>query len=537
MSMLQHLLTHNQENAATTDPAVIIPGDSGISISHGQLAKQCVHLGEALAGIGIGHGTAVSLSLPNSYEFLAFFLAITTHRAIAAPLNPAYKEEEVQFYINDIEAAAIIVPKGACESGAPAVLAARKRSAAVIECCLNGETVEYDIKEKGDLEGKEKKAVEEPKEDDVALVLHTSGTTGKPKGVPLTHKNLMASVENIIQTYSLHPTDRTLTIMPLFHVHGLLASFMAPLKSLSAIILPPRLSPSFWKDFITHNATWYTATPTMHKILLSFPRPDPLPTIRFIRSCSSPLSPAALETLESAFKCPVLEAYAMTEASHQITSNPLPPAEHYPGSVGIPGPHIDLRILAPANPNNQDEESPLPPNTPGEICIRSPSITPGYLRNPAANTTAFTTPSHYFRTGDFGRLDPSTGHLYLTGRIKEFINKGGEKVSPVEVDNVMAGHEGVGECVCFAVADEYYGEDVGCAVVVREGWVGGGKAGGRDEEGGLRRVGERDLQKWMRGRVAALKVPKKIFFVTSIPKTATGKVQRKMVAEAVLGQK
>lgn len=274
-------------------------------------------------------------------------------------------------------------------------------------------------------------------------------------------------------------------IMPLFHVHGLVASFMATLKAKSTVIIPLRLAPSFWKDFTTYSATWYTATPTMHKIILSFPPPAELPTIRFIRSCSSPLSPQTLSTLESTFHAPVLEAYAMTEASHQITSNPLPPLLHPPSSVGLPGGDIQLRILGP-NDTPSDE---------GEICISSSSITSGYISNPTANDSSFLTLDNrtFFRTGDVGKLDEK-GYLYLTGRIKEFINKGGEKISPVELDNLIASHPAVADVVVFAIEDEMYGQDVGAAIILKD-----------------EKVGERELKKWIRGKVAPLKVPKKVF--------------------------
>lgn len=274
-------------------------------------------------------------------------------------------------------------------------------------------------------------------------------------------------------------------IMPLFHVHGLVASLMATLKAGSTVIIPPRLAPSFWKDFAAHRATWYTATPTMHKILLSFPPPSPLPQIRFIRSCSSPLAPQTLQTLEAKFEAPVLEAYAMTEASHQITSNPLPPAPHHASSVGLPGGDIELRILSP------ETEEAIQQGSEGEICIRSSSVTAGYLSNPTANASSFTS-DKFFRTGDYGKLDHD-GYLYLTGRIKEFINKGGEKISPVEIDNLIAGHEMVKDVVAFAIEDEVYGQDLGVAVVL-------------SEEG----LGERELKKWIRERVAPLKMPKKV---------------------------
>ncbi|KAI4249437.1 MAG: hypothetical protein L6R42_008988 [Xanthoria sp. 1 TBL-2021] len=252
----------------------------------------------------------------------------------------------------------------------------------------------------------------------------------------------------------------------------------------------------------------------MHKILLSFPPPSPIPTIRFIRSCSSPLAPQTLQTLEAKFKAPVLEAYAMTEASHQITSNPLPPGPHHAGSVGLPGGDIELRILSP-----DTAEEAVQQGSEGEICIRSSSVTTGYLSNPTANASSFTS-ENFFRTGDYGKLDKD-GYLYLTGRIKEFINKGGEKISPVEIDNLIAGHDMVKDVVAFAIEDEVYGQELGVAVVL----VGG--------EGAL---GERELKKWVRERVAPLKVPKKIWFPTEIPKTATGKVQRAKVAEAMMAR-
>ncbi|KAL8807179.1 MAG: hypothetical protein Q9182_000861 [Xanthomendoza sp. 2 TL-2023] len=477
MSTLTHLLSAGKPE----DPAVIIPGDNGLTINYGQLNNQCKSIQKQLADLGIGHGTAVSISLPNSFEFVAVFLAICWQRAIAAPLNPTYKEQEVQFYVDDLDAAAIVVRKGACDQKSPAVLAARKRNAAVIECYTDHDQVIFEVKEAGQTEEKGKKDVEEAQEEDVALVLHTSGTTGKPKAVPLSHKNLTVSVDNIIKSYALTHDDRTVIIMPLFHVHGLIASFFAPLRCSSTIIIPPLLSPSFWKIFANHSATWYTATPTMHKILLAFPPPPTIPPIRFIRSCSSPLSPQTLQTLESTFHAPVLEAYAMTEASHQITTNPLPPLPHHPGSVGLPGGDIQLLII---DANN----TPVPRGEEGEICISSASITTGYLSNPDANSSSFlslgTPPRTFFRTGDHGRLDRESGSLYLTGRIKEFINKGGEKISPVEIDNLIATHPAVADVVAFAMEDEMYGQE--------------------------------------------------IYFPASIPKTATGKVQRAKVAEAML---
>lgn len=272
--------------------------------------------------------------------------------------------------------------------------------------------------------------------------------------------------------------------MPLFHIHGLVASLLAPLKAGSGVVLPPRLAPSFWKDFVAHGATWYTATPTMHKIILSYPEPSNLPEIRFIRSCSSPLSPQMLEELEMRYKTPVLEAYAMTEASHQITSNALPPAEHRAGTVG--NKHgVEIKLF------NADEPDVVASNM-GEICIKGPTVFSGYRSNPSANAIAFNSQG-FFRTGDIGKFD-AEGYLTIVGRIKEFINKGGEKVSPGELDQVISSHPLVEEAVVFAINDDMYGQDVGAAVKLLEGAD----------------MKPRELKKWIAGKVTALKVPKKV---------------------------
>lgn len=339
-----------------------------------------------------------------------------------------------------------------------------------------------------------------------------SGTTGRPKAVPLSHKNLTRTMSNIQQTYDLTPEDRTMLVMPLFHVHGLLCGFLAPLLSGGSAVVPAKFSASeFWTDFIKHKANWYTAVPTIHQILLKSPYPKQIPKIRFIRSCSSPLSPKVFHELEKAFKAPVVEAYAMTEAAHQMCSNELPSkGKRKPGSVGV-GQGVEVKIL-------DQEGKEVPQGNEAEICIRGVNVTAGYLNNEKANKESFTTEG-FFRTGDQGKKD-TDGYVYITGRIKELINKGGEKISPIELDNVCAQNPKVSEAVSFAIADDMYGQDVGFAVVLKDG----------------QKMDAAELKQWLSERVAKFKLPKKVYFTNNMPKTATGKIQRRNVADAMLKQ-
>jgi acyl-CoA synthetase (AMP-forming)/AMP-acid ligase II len=464
--------------------AIIIPGNPALTVSYKKLSADVKAFQQKLANVGVTAQAAVSIALPNTYEFIVSFIAASWQRAIAAPLNSAYKQSEFEFYIDDLSSAIALVPKGAFAADAAAVRAARKYNAAIAECYYNGNEVVLDVKEHGKLAG-ETAPLESAQPDDVALVLHTSGTTGRPKAVPLTHRNLLRTMKNIQGTYQLTPKDRTMLVMPLFHVHGLLAGFLAPLASGGSVVVPPKFSASvFWQDFAEHKANWYTAVPTIHQILLKNPLPSPLPQIRFIRSCSSPLSPKTFHELEKALSAPVLEAYAMTEAAHQMTSNPLPPAQRKPGSVGL-GQGVDVKIL-------DDAGNEVPQGKEGEICIRGENVTKGYLNNPSANASSFTT-NGFFRTGDQGKKD-SEGYVFITGRIKELINKGGEKISPIELDNTIAQNPAVSEAVSFAIEDEMYGQDVGLAIVVKEGQA----------------LSAGELKAWLADRVAKFKMPKKV---------------------------
>jgi oxalate---CoA ligase len=450
------------------------------------LTRDILDFQAKLATLGISHGDAVSIALPNSYEFVVSFLASSYQRAIAAPLNSDYKQDEFEFYIDDLSSALAVVPRGSYDRDDPAIRAARKYKAAIAESYFDGKHVILDVKEMGKLAEKSPQKVAQAKPDDVALVLHTSGTTGRPKAVPLSHRNLTRTMKNIQDTYELTPEDRTLLVMPLFHVHGLLAGFLAPLRSGGSVIIPGAFSAhQFWNDFSTYKATWYTAVPTIHQILLKNPPPNPKPKIRFIRSCSSPLSPKTFHELENMYNAPVLEAYAMTEAAHQMTSNPLPHrGRRQPGSVGI-GQGVEIAIL------DQDGNQ-VPQSSEGEICIRGENVTKGYLNNDKANKESFTK-YRFFRTGDQGKMD-NDGYVIITGRIKELINRGGEKISPIELDNVVTSHPNVGEAVSFAIPSELYGQEVGVAVVAKPG----------------KNVSERDIIDFVASKTAKFKVPKRV---------------------------
>ncbi|KAI1466040.1 acetyl-CoA synthetase-like protein [Daldinia caldariorum] len=478
----------NSINSVVSSVAIIIPSKpKPLTVTYKDLIAECSSFQQKLAAIGITNRSPVSIATVNSYEFIVSFLATSWQRGIAAPLNPAYKQEEFEFYIEDIKSAIVLVPKGAYEANAPSVKAARKFNAAIAECYWDNakNEVALDVKDLGQLKGKAKENLLRPEPDDVALVLHTSGTTSRPKVVPLTHRNLTRTMKNIQATYKLTAQDRTMLVMPLFHVHGLLCALLAPLYSGGSMIVPTKFSASdFWRDFIAHGANWYTAVPTIHQILLKNPAPNPLPKIRFIRSCSSPLSPTVFHQLEEKFKAPVLEAYAMTEAAHQMTSNPLPPAKRKPGTVGL-GQGVEVKIL-----NEAGDE--VPQGAEGEICILGENVTKGYLNNPAANATAFTK-GGFFRTGDQGKKDED-GYIIITGRIKELINKGGEKISPIELDNVLTRHPSVSEAVSFAIPDELYGQDIGVAVVLKSG----------------AKLEPDELRAWVQEKLANFKVPKKV---------------------------
>ena len=483
---------------APDDQTALIAPEQGIRLTYGGLRKQVQDVAAALAASGVKRGDRIGMALPNGIPNVVTFLAAAM-AGTAAPLNPAYKEEEFKFYLDDTSAKVLLLPPEGIDD-------ARRAAGSTVPIL----TVEMDASGIVSLSGTAAGApVAAPALDEPALVLHTSGSTGRPKRVPLSHANLSISAGNVARGYALSDDDVSLCVMPLFHVHGLVASTLATLATGGTVVIPAKFSPlSFWGVAQDVGATWYSAVPTIHQLLLArvkpgAPKPAGASKLRFIRSCSASLPPQVMHDLEAAFGVPVLEAYGMTEAAHQMSTNPLPPAAHLPGSVGI-GTDVKISI------RNADGQA-LPTGERGEVCIQGPNVMGGYENNPEANATAFFDDT-WFRTGDQGVLDEN-GYLTLTGRLKEMINRGGEKISPREIDEVLLTHPSVAEAVCFGTPHPTWGEEVAAAVQLKEP------------------VSEADLLAFCKERLADFKRPKKIHITEAIPRTATGKIQRRVVAQ------
>jgi acyl-CoA synthetase (AMP-forming)/AMP-acid ligase II len=483
-------------------PAIGAPDRS--ALTYGGLDDLIRRTGDWLRRHGIGQSTRVAIVLPNGPEAASCFIAVAAS-AVAAPLNPASKAPEFEFDYRDLGIRVVIVADGA---DTPAVAVAGELGVAVIRL-VPGEAAGDFTLSLDRPDDPAESATAEP--GDLALLLHTSGTTSRPKIVPLSHRNVTSSARQIAATLALGPADRGLVIMPLFHIHGLIAGVLAPLAAGSFIYCPPGFDAlRFFQWMDQAKATWYTAVPTMHQtILLRAARNKAVierNPLRFMRSSSASMPMAVIEELEAVFGAPLIESYGMSEASHQMASNPLPPAPRKIGSVGIAaGPEVEIM---------GEDGSLLSPGEVGEIVIRGPGVTAGYENNPAANATAFT--DGWFRTGDQGVKDEE-GYLRLTGRLKEIINRGGEKVAPREVDEVLMEHPAIGQAVCFAVPHAKLGEDVAAAIVLRDG------ASATD----------RDIQQFCAERLAGFKVPKTVVFVAEIPKGPTGKLQRIGLAKAL----
>ncbi|HWQ53915.1 MAG TPA: acyl--CoA ligase [Bryobacteraceae bacterium] len=480
------LQTLGAANAGRT--AIVLP-DTGERVNYGELRERVRAMASGLRANGIGPGDRVAIALPNGLAAIVSFLAASL-AGTAAPLNPAYRHEEFSFYLEDTRAKLLIA-----EPDGGARRAAAERG---IPCFTP------DLAAPGPMP--------EPSPDSIALVLHTSGSTGRPKRVPLRHRNLAVSIRNIVATYQLGPEDVSICLMPLFHVHGLMASTMATLASGGAVVVPARFNAlAFWRLVREHNVTWYSAVPSIHQLIVARKAgTDGRGALRFVRSCSASLSPDLMARMEDYFGVPVLEAYGMTEASHQMASNPLPPADRKPGSVGV-GTGVDIRIV-------DEEGRELPPGEAGEVCIHGPNVIREYENNPEATAKSFF--GDWFRTGDQGVLD-SEGYLRLTGRLKELINRAGEKIGPREIDEVLLQHPSVSEAVCFGVPHPTWGEEIEAAVVLRDG----------------ESADEAALTAFCRERLAAFKCPKKIYIVAAVPRTASGKIQRLNVAKAFIGDR
>ena len=481
-------------------PALGAPGREWLS--YAGLRQQAKTVQDALRSFGVSAQDRVAIVLPNGSDMASAFICVA-QAATTAPLNPSYREDEFAFYLDDLSAKAIILPD---TYDGPALAAAQKLGLMIIRLVAKSRAGEFS------LHGPQANPASpsSPAADDIALILHTSGTTSRPKIVPLLQSNVAASAQNIAQSLALTPDDRCLNVMPLFHIHGLVAAVSATFAAGGSIYCTEGFNAmNFFTMMTQARPTWYTAVPTMHQAILSRAtrNADVIADIplRFLRSSSASLPAQVMEALNKTFNAPVIEAYGMTEAAHQMCCNPLD--RQKPGSVGkAAGPKVAIA---------HEIENHLIDGT-GEVVISGPNVTPGYEGNPEANEKNFFdyNGERWFRTGDQGAFD-ADGYLELTGRLKEIINRGGEKISPLEVDGVLMDHPAIQQVVTFALPHPKLGEEVAAAVVLRDGQA----------------AEEQDIREFAAQRMADFKVPRKVVIMDEIPKGATGKMQRIGMAE------
>ncbi len=518
-----------------TISALLAPHSGGLAalggsgqgwLSYGGLRGLSAEVGAVLHGAGIGRGDRVAIVLPNGPVMAAAFVAVAQW-AVTAPLNPAYREEEFAFYLGDLNARALIVEAG---YDGPALGAAARFGLRILRLHADPAAPagtftlvpEGGAADRGDdtaaASGPDTAAdTRAPGRDDVALILHTSGTTSRPKIVPLLQSNVAASAGHIRASLALSPGDRCLNVMPLFHIHGLLAAVLASFAAGGSVWCAPGFDAlKFFGWMRAARPTWYTAVPTMHQAILARAgrNADVLAEVplRFLRSSSASLPAPVMTELARTFGAPVVEGYGMTEAAHQMASNPLGAGAQKPGSVGVPaGPEVRIAHEAEDRLIGDTPTGDTPTGDTGEVVISGPNVTPGYEGNAEANAAAFFMAEgrRWFRTGDQGAFD-ADGYLHLTGRLKEIINRGGEKVSPLEVDGVLLDHPAVAQAVTFALPHPKLGEEVAAAVVLKPGAA----------------ADERALRAFAGERMAAFKVPRKVVILDEIPKGATGKLQR-----------
>ena len=469
--------------------------EEGVAIEYEFLAKNIKKIGKQLSSIDTKNNKICALVLPNGIDMAISFLALANYVTVS-PLNPSYTREEFLFFLEDLDCDFIIADDNASNALIEAAKLLKIKLFYIESYSPESELLIKSLQSSISLPNQNKT-------DDICLILHTSGTTSRPKQVQLSCMNIISSALNIAHVLKLEKKDKGINIMPLFHIHGLIASLLSSIVTGSSLVCTSGFNAlTFYGSLKNFNPTWITAVPTMYQAILSRASRNKeiiqSSNLRFLRSSSAAMPVATIETLENVFQCPVIEAYGMTEASHQMASNFLDGIRKA-GSVGkSAGPEIALF---------KDNKLITVPNTIGEIVIKGKNVTNGYKNNDKANKENFF--NGWFRTGDLGKFDED-GFLFISGRIKEIINKGGEKISPQEVDEGLMKHEAVFQAVCFSVKHEKLGEDIAAAVVLKEG----------------KNIDDRELKAYLSKSITTFKIPRQILILDEIPKGNTGKIQR-----------
>jgi acyl-CoA synthetase (AMP-forming)/AMP-acid ligase II/thioesterase domain-containing protein/acyl carrier protein len=493
-------------HAGQSPGAVAIAAPGRTPLTYAGLLGQVEAVGKTLNALTVGRNDPVAVVLPNGPEMAVAFLAIASG-ATCAPLNAAYRESEYDRYLADLQPTVLVAEAGV---DSPATRVAQRRGIPIVTLSpvvqaeagiflLHGAPTPSTVQR------------ESARPEDVALVLYTSGTTSRSKRVPLTHQNLVTAAHNVRAALSLRSEDRCLSVMPLHHIHGLVGALLSSLAAGASVAVTPGFDHARFVDWLMElHPTWYTAAPTIHEAALRVMREHaevirhcPL---RFVRSSSAALPTKVMSELEDVFNAPVVEAYGMTEAAHQIASNPLPPGQRKSGSVGVA---VGSKVAI-----MDGSGKVLALGEIGEIVIRGENVFGGYAEPDEAGVTAFS--NGWFRTGDQGFVD-SEGYLFITGRLKEIINRGGAKISPREIDEALLSHPAVAQAVTFAVPHATLGEDVAAAIVLRADVS----------------TCEADIRAHVATRVADFKVPRRVVIVSELPKTDSGKLRRNGLAEAL----
>ena len=488
-------------SSACGESVYLIAPDISLEFTYAELRQQVDEIGRALDSLDIGQGAKIAFLANNGAWTALLYLGVMANGRVIVPLNAVAGSVQLEHVLNHSDSEVVFVSPEYKDKLTP-LLEKIDRNIKVLE--LN--------EQKGlmwthSIPPENTKGIR-PDAHDPALLLYTSGSTGPPKGAVLTHRAIVSGGRNVIGGHELNANDRALCVLPIYHINGAMVTVAAPLISGGSVVMPNRFSAkSFWSLVAKYQCTWSSVVPTIIKYLLDRSDQEPfefghdnrLHCFRFGRSASAPLPSAVLQQWEDTFKVPMIETLGLTETAGTVSTNPMPPREHKPGSVGLAYGN-EIKVI-------DERGGECKPGTVGEIVIHGDNLLDHYYKNQEATDAGFL--DDWFRTGDMGFLDED-GYLFITGRLKELIIRGGENIAPREIDDVLYKHDAILEAATVGVDDEHYGQEVVACVVRRKGYD----------------CSEQEIKEFCQAAVGEYKSPKKIYFMDDLPKGPSGKILR-----------